>query len=158
MLAEFEKSQLETRKFLSTDERIKKEDEYLLSIIDELGTKIKREIVLRPEQIACTDKDTYEYRLNEIIEKCKEILTDYFKRGCGYQFDLSYEENMNNFTTVVFAQIKNALNTCSRYTTSRSEVDDLGIKNDILNAAKQWFLTPEDCSMLKEAGYWNMRE
>lgn len=155
MLAEFEKQQLETGDFLTTDERIQKENEYLQSIGDEFGEKIKREIHLRPELIAFTDKDNYEFVLSKATGKCKEILTKYLYSGCGYRFDLPYEENMHIFTDVVLAQIKNTLTNSSRYVTSRSDAYYQGIAEAILNAAKQWFLTPEECKQLKDAGYWS---
>ena len=155
MIAEFERNQLDGKNKLSAEERSEAQRDLLNTITEEFLVHLMKELKITPEMEDVTDSDFYESGLQKIKDACRKVLIERLTVGCLYDHTKTYDCNMEEFSNSVLEQIKLCLLESSRYVANRILApSDTIMHTAIVEAAKQWFLTPEECKELKEQGYW----
>lgn len=155
MLAPFETKQLNEGIHLTTAERIVEEQKLLDSIAEECANKISQSFQLDSQFSAMTNAEIYHSGKKDIASKSKEILMKMLSEGYENDNAKSYEDNIESFTHKVTQRIISALIGCSRYVMSRSVVCIDCIYASVKDAAKNWFLPPEEVKELLQKGYWD---
>lgn len=155
MIAKFERDQIEGQHKLTTEERLDAQMDMLNTIAEEFVVQLLGNIRPTNEMIDLTETDRFDYELQKITDLCKTTLIGCLTTGFMYDHTKSYESNMEDFSTSVLKQIKSCLLESSRYVASRTQApSDTSVSTAVLQAAKKWFLTPEECKELEEQRYW----